>query len=235
MANPHIKSRLEGIQSMLMGAHQAGGHLSSASKGHEREAFINGFLSEVLPAQFRFGSGDATDQSGARSGQLDIVVEYPFVPSLPIVAGRSPRLYLAEGIVAVIEVKSDIAGQWEQVTKTAEQLAKLTRKYNYEEGVSIGPRAGEKIPLYAVGYEGWQRFEEIKSRVDPAKGINGILVIKHGHFAGQYCYLDHKNQPQTFACESTSSAMALWGLISCLHHAASMVTSATKNVPRRYD
>ena len=234
MVNPHIKSRLEGIQSMLMGAHQAGGHLSSASKGHEREAFINGFLSEVLAAQFRFGSGDATDQSGARSGQLDIVVEYPFVPSLPIVAGRSPRLYLAEGIVAVIEVKSDISGQWEQVTKTAEQLAKLNRKYNYEEGVSIGPRAGEKIPLYAVGYEGWQRFEEIEHRVDPAKGINGILVIKHGHFAGRYCYLDHKNQRQIFECESTSSAMALWGLISCLHHAASMVTSATKNVPSRY-
>ena len=102
--------------------------MSSASKGNEREAFINGFLSEVLPPQFRFGSGDATDQNGARSGQLDIVVEYPFVPSLPIVAGRSPRLYLAEGIVAVIEVKSDIAKQWDEVMTTANQLASLKEK-----------------------------------------------------------------------------------------------------------
>jgi uncharacterized coiled-coil protein SlyX len=220
---------------MLLGAHQAGGQLSSSSKGYEREAFINGFLSEVLTPQFRFGSGDATDQNGMKSGQLDIVVEYPFVPSLPIVAGRSPRLYLAEGIISVVEVKSNVAEQWPQVTKTAEQLAKLTRKYNYEEGVSIGPRAGEKIPLYVVGYEGWSNFEEVKSRVNPANGINGILVIKQGHFAGQYSYLDHKNEPQVFTCESVSSAMALWGLISCIHHAASMVTSATKNVPRRYE
>lgn len=29
--------------------------------------------------------------------------------------------------------------------------------------------------------------------------------------------------------------MALWGLISCIHHALSMVTSKTKDVPRRYD
>jgi hypothetical protein len=72
---------------MLKGVHQAGDRLSNASKGNEREAFINGFLSQVLPPHFRFGSGDITDQHGARSGQLDIVVEYPFVPSLPIVAG----------------------------------------------------------------------------------------------------------------------------------------------------
>jgi len=123
MANSHIRNRLEGIRQMLMGAHHAGGPLSSASKGNEREAFINGFLAEVLPPQFRFGSGDATDQSGVKSGQLDIVVEYPFVPSLPIVSGKSPRLYLAEGIVAVIEVKSDVGEQWGEVTETAGQLA----------------------------------------------------------------------------------------------------------------
>lgn len=92
-----------------MGAHQAGGSMRSASKGNEREAFINAFLSEILPPQFRFGSGDITDQSANRSGQLDIVIEFPFVPSIPIVAGKSPRLYLAEGVLAVIEVKSDIS------------------------------------------------------------------------------------------------------------------------------
>jgi hypothetical protein len=191
-------------------------------------------LSEVLPPQFRFGSGDATDQNGVKSGQLDIVVEYPFVPSLPIVAGRSPRLYLTEGIVAVIEVKSDIAEQWEEGTKTAGQLARLTREYYYERGVSFGPRAGKKIPLYAAGYAGWKKFETVKSHLDPANGINGILVIDHGHFVGQYDYLDEKNRTHTFPYEAKSSSMALWGLICCIHYAGSMVTSATKNVPKRY-
>jgi uncharacterized protein DUF6602 len=235
LSNTHIADRLEGIRRMLMGAHHAGNSLSSASKGNEREAFINGFLSQVLPPHFRFGSGDTTDQSGARSGQLDIVVEYPFVPSLPIVAGQSPRLYLAEGVVAVIEIKSNIASQWKEVEATARQLAVLSRNYDYPSGVSFGPRAGEKIPLYAVGYTGWKAFETVKQHVKPGNGINGVLVMEQGHFIGQYEFLDHKNKPQPFKYEAKNTSMALWGLITCIHHAGSMVTSATKNVPQRYD
>jgi hypothetical protein len=218
-----------------MGAHHAGNPLSSASKGNEREAFINGFLSQVLPPHFRFGSGDATDQHGARSGQLDIVVEYPFVPSLPIVAGRSPRLYLAEGIVAVIEIKSNIASQWEEVEATASQLTILSRNFDYPSGVSFGPRAGKKIPLYAVGYTGWKKFETVKKDLKSANGINGVLVIDQRHFAGRYEFLDHRNKPQMFEYEAQHTSMALWGLITCIHHAGSMVTSTTKNVPKLYD
>jgi hypothetical protein len=115
------------------------------------------------------------DQKGTRSGQLDIVVEYPFVPSLPIVAGRSPRLYLAEGVVAVIEIKSNIVSQWKEVEATAKQLAVLSRNYDYPSGVSFGPRAGDKIPLYAVGYTGWKEFETVKGHVKPETALTGCL------------------------------------------------------------
>ena len=60
-------------------------------------------------------------------------------------------------------------------------------------------------------------------------------IIKHGHFVGRYEFLDHKNKPQPFEYEAKNTSMALWGLITCIHHAGSMVTSATKNVPKRYD
>lgn len=43
------------------------GWLSDASRGVEREAFINAFLSDILTPQFRFGSGEITDQKGNRS------------------------------------------------------------------------------------------------------------------------------------------------------------------------
>lgn len=234
MVNAHIRDRLKGIQEMLMGAHHAGSPLTSTSKGHEREAFINGFLSQVLPPSFRFGSGDAVDQSGERSGQLDIVVEYPFVPSLPLVAGRSPRLYLAEGIVAVVEVKSDLVAHWSEVERTAGQLMKLTRNYKYEQGITSGPRAVDNVPLYAVGYSGWTRFANVKSHVDMTKGINGVLVIEEGHFVGRCRYLDHKNKEKVLECDFENTSMSLWGLITCVHYSGSMVTSATKNVPMRY-
>src|SRR5438874_11970568 len=106
---------MAGIQTMLNGVYQAGQSMSSASKGNEREAFIDGFLSQVLPTPFRFGTGDATDSSGKRSGQLDVVVEVPLMPSLPFPGSGNARLYLAEGIAAVIDVKSYVAGQWPDV------------------------------------------------------------------------------------------------------------------------
>jgi hypothetical protein len=235
LANPYIRERLEGIQQMLKAAHCAGKPLSNTSKGNEREAFINGFLSQVLPPHFRFGSGDATDQKGDRSGQLDIVVEYPFVPSLPIVAGRTPRLYLAEGIVAVIEVKSDIASQWKEVELTARQLATLARNYNFKNGVTVGPRALERIPLYAVGYTGWKTFKPVKARVSLENGINGVLVIDKGHFFGRYEFGDHNTCLQPFERKAEGTPMALWEFITFIHHAGSMVTSATKNVPGTYN
>ena len=49
-----------------------------------------------LPPIYRFGTGDATDSTGNKSGQLDVVVEYPFSPSLPVVGTGQSRLYLAE-------------------------------------------------------------------------------------------------------------------------------------------
>jgi len=154
--NKYIEDRIKAIQNMLMQVHEGGRPLSDASRGVEREAFINAFLSDILTPQFRFGSGEITDQKGNRSGQLDIVIEFPFVPSLPLISGKSPRLYLAEGIVAVIEVKSDIKKQWDEVFKTAEKLSQLKR--NYSTGITIGPIPAEKIPLYAVGYKGWKNI-----------------------------------------------------------------------------
>ena len=47
-----------------------------------------------------FGSGDATDVAGNRSGQLDVVLEYPFAPSIP--AGGKTKLFLAEGVASVV-------------------------------------------------------------------------------------------------------------------------------------
>jgi hypothetical protein len=94
--NPHIAKRLAGIREILTGVHSAGGTLSSATRGGERSAFIDEFLSKVLPKPFRFGTGDATDANGLKSGQLDVVIEYPFMPSLPLPGAGNSRLYLAE-------------------------------------------------------------------------------------------------------------------------------------------
>src|SRR5258708_5911835 len=127
--NNHVLQRLAGIQQILAGVHSAGSTASMSTRGTEREAFIKEFLATVFPHSFRFGHGDVTDQQGNRSGQLDVVVEYPFLPSLPVTAGNGTRLYLAEGVAAVIEVKSDVSTQWREVLTTAGQLGPVRRKF----------------------------------------------------------------------------------------------------------
>jgi hypothetical protein len=129
VANQLVLERLAGIQTILKGVHQAGTPMSSATKGSERNAFIDEFLAQVLPPIFRFGSGDVTDLAGARSGRVDVVVEFPWLPSLPVIHAGQHRLYLAEGVAAAIEVKSDLTKQWDEVVNTARQLAPLQRVF----------------------------------------------------------------------------------------------------------
>ena len=127
MPNQFVIDRVAGIRAQLMASYQSNVSLSSATKGSEREAFIELFLAQAFPSQFRFGTGDATDQHGNKSGQLDVVVEFPFSPSLPSAGGARHRLYLAESVAAVVEVKSNVQSQWAEVVQTANALKLLHR------------------------------------------------------------------------------------------------------------
>jgi hypothetical protein len=127
MPNEILLSRLRGIQQQLMGAYDASSPMTNATKGSEREFLVDLFLSNVLPSQYRFGSGDITDVKSNRSGQVDIVVEFPFLPSIPIAGCDRFRLYLAESVACAIEVKSDISNQWEQALATCQKVKNIER------------------------------------------------------------------------------------------------------------
>lgn len=220
--NQHVISRLAGIHKMLVGAYESNVSLSSNTKGVERQTFIDSFLSQVLPSHYRFGTGDATDQAGNRSGQLDVVIEYPFVPSLPIVGSENTRLYLAEGISAAIEVKSDLSNQWYDVEATANKLAALTRRFG--SGISFGPQASSKIPFFVVGFKGWKTIETMKSKLRPGV-IDGILDIESLTFC---------STPNFHNMSTKGHPCALWCLICCLHFAGSMGGSLAVDAPLQY-
>jgi hypothetical protein len=179
MPNKYIISRLTGIKAILEGIHKGGATLSSSSKGHEREYFIDKFLAAVMPPIFRFGSGDITDSDENKSGQIDVVIEYPFFPSLPLVGG-SNRLYIAEGVAAALEVKSDLSKQWSEVLHTAEQLEKLNRKIA---PVIHNGNSQEKIPMFVVGYTGWSSIDTLQKHISEGP-IDGVLIIDSGLFLG---------------------------------------------------
>ena len=219
MPNTHVQQRLAGIQSILIGVHQAGSTLSTSSRGQERQEFIDAFLANVLPPIYRFGTGDATDTAGRRSGQLDVVVEYPISPSLPAFGGASAtRLYLAESIAAVVEVKSNVSAQWQQAQRTAAQLAPLRRKIGAEM-VMGGFAPGERIPLFVTGYTGWKNVESVKEALEQAPDIAGILVVDSGIFVSSAAY----------GSMTATGPWALWGLISILHLVTNALQAASTN------
>jgi hypothetical protein len=214
MPNSAVVERLVGVQEILIGVRKAGQPMSAATRGREREQFVESFLAKVFPLPFRFGSGDITDTEGHRSGQLDVVVEYPFLPSLPIPSAGPERLYLAEGVAAAIEVKSDVASQWGEVERTARQLAGLRRKFGST--FSMGEPPGERVPFFAAGFSGWQRADAMKQRLADGM-VDGILVIDPGLFVSSKSCL---------GIEATGP-WALWGLVSCLHQATSVLRSCS--------
>ncbi len=212
MPNQYVLQRLTGLQSILNGVHQSSVGLSAATIGQERAAFIDEFLAKVLPPIYRFGTGDVTDANGTKSGQLDVVVEYPFAPSLPIVGAGQTRLYLAEAAAAVIEVKSNLTGQWNDAVKTADALAPVQRSFGATMTYGSGPEP--RIPLFAVGYTGWTTMATVQTHLNSAPNIDGVLVIDCGLYASKWGI-------------TAQGPWALWCLIVDLHRITNSLQSAS--------
>lgn len=182
--NPHLLQRLTGIQVALLAQHIGGRGMPNATIGNERETFLREFLQKLFPAHRRFATGAITDSEGRLSGQVDIAIEYGFVPSFPM-PGTEERLLLAESVALVVEVKSDLVAQWGQVRETTAKVKALRRHLNAIMTMGDGPPSN--IPCIAVGYTGHSTADGLRQRLEStpeAERPDGALVIDSGLFQG---------------------------------------------------
>lgn len=99
---------------------------ASANLGKNREYFCNEFLSGALPSRLRVVSGEARDALGHHTGQLDLMIVRDDCPVLPVGYAHT---YLAEGLFAVIEVKSNLTTEkLKEAAGTLQQVASLEPK-----------------------------------------------------------------------------------------------------------
>lgn len=204
MTNQIISNRLDGVRRGLLALFESG-EGQSLINGDEREIFISHFLSQILPPQYRIGSGLITDKEGKSSTQLDIVIELPFTPSFSFLA-TNPRLYLADTIGAVIEVKSNLRGSLTGTGKGSVEkklvngsanftpLINLKRKVWVIDAVEVVGKElrtkghlSETIPSYIVGYTGYDE-DALKKHLEKLNRnreiVRGILQLDPGIFVG---------------------------------------------------
>lgn len=215
--NQYVERRLEAIQKSLLAHHDGGVNLPNAFIGGERELLINYYLSELLPPIYRFGSGAITDATNKISGQLDVVMELPLGTSFPMPAGTQ-RLYLAESVAAVIEVKSNLSSQWSEVEETIRKVKVLQRDIR-QRGAFLSESSPDplvkvdpKIPCYAVGYHGYKSIRSLQRRLSSASvesKPDGVLVLEKGCFLGV-----------------TGKAQGVWGLYAFVAELIAQVNSA---------
>lgn len=183
MENAFVVERLRAMRGVLLQAYSGGASMSTSSKGNEREAFVKHVLANVIAPPFRIGSGDITDTAGHRTGQLDTVIEFSTSISFPMLRPDAPRLYLAEGVCAVIEIKSDLQHQWSEVVRSRAKVAAITQKL----GAALyfrkeHEKLRETLPYLVVGFHGWKTLDTVREKVKEGN-LDGLLLIEEGLFA----------------------------------------------------
>jgi hypothetical protein len=162
-----LKEFFTGAHTALIAAYQRSTGSPDNCAGSVREHAIREALRLTLPHAVRIVDGEIVDSFGNGTGQLDGILVHASGPAL---AGseHEPRVVLAEGVLGVMESKSDLTrgDAWERVRDTFTRVIKLRRAYDplaepLLRTASPDP-SDSRIPFFVVGYKGWARWETVK-------------------------------------------------------------------------
>lgn len=130
MIKSAIDDWIQSISEMIKVSYKVGATVSDHPTilGDARESFIRDILEKFLPSSIAIGSGQIIDQYGGRSKQIDIIIyrrEFPILKTF-----GSADVYLVEGVLATIEVKSILDREnLIMALENAKSVKKLTPKF----------------------------------------------------------------------------------------------------------
>ncbi len=156
----------------------------SSDLGFAREHFVKNILMNFLPKSIVVGSGEIIDGKGNRSGQQDIII---YRADFPVITSMTPiNTYLAEGVIATIEVKSSLSTGTPNGLRSAFSNTKSVG--NLEKSAAVINSGGlelEKlqriniIRRYVVGYSGWKTDESLFKNYGEAGHEIGYDLVPH--------------------------------------------------------
>lgn len=172
-------------KSLVIDYQRSGGLKASKNVGAVRESFCINFLKAVIPSRFTiYQGGEIIDSKGHNTGEVDITILRDDCPKLTY---GETDVYLAEGVFAVIDVKSNLSRE-----KFNESLNKLKAVKELQPNVHRVMSSGANLdrPLRCVfAYEGAtfktlmdeiNKFED-GDIVDYIGVLNRGAVIRKGH------------------------------------------------------
>lgn len=161
-------------QKLLAQSAVAAGAGHPVHKGAPREAFVREFLEEHLAHQIAIGQGEIIDGSsepGEKRPDIDIVLYRSDYPRLTI--GGNVSAFLAESVIATIEVKSSLTSdELEHAITTAVWIKGRPR--SVVPVMSAGYQA-PGIACFVVAYDGPANMHTVKSWIAPIHQSLGII------------------------------------------------------------
>jgi hypothetical protein len=167
----------------------------SVLTGSAREAAVRKFLDEQLPARFAVARGEAFDADRRRSGELDLVI-YDRMNVKPLQIDKEHSLLPAEGLLAVIEVKSRLTK--EEIRRCfdgAQKLGKLRpdgRAFIFSRSGGAPADRNPRCLFTIFAFQSdlasqnwaereWERLREVASaRGVPLESVDRVIVLNRG-------------------------------------------------------
>lgn len=204
----------------------------SSDLGFAREHFIENVLRSFMPKSVVIGSGEIVDGEGQRSGQQDVII---YRADFPILTSFTPvNTYLIEGVIATIEVKSNLStgspNGLAAAFKGVQGVRSLERRAVAVEGETEHIERIKRIHTvksYVVGYAGCQMGDFLLQHYVMSANSVDWLVPHLVYQPGACILLDDgfeqiedevsvdldRDQPQIVLCEGDTFAVFLRHLL----------------------
>jgi len=163
MTHPRLQAFFEGAVDELRAAHKKSKFAPGACKGSLREQGVHRAVAHCLPSVARVYEGEVIDSTGGQSGQLDGIVVHATGSALAT-APEESRVVLAEGVISVIESKSSLRGQWDEVLGTWKKVGALRRPLAGRAMLGTMAQHERAIPFVVIGWQGWAQKKTVAEK-----------------------------------------------------------------------
>jgi hypothetical protein len=188
-------------------------------RGNEREASLRVFLETYLPKRYAIAKGEIVDSEGNVSRQCDLII-YDAINSPLLLSGKDYRVFPAESVYGVIEVKSVLNGtQFQKAIENIRSVKNLHRENGKIAGVVFAFKAEQK--RNAVLEYLTTQIQKVNKTLSPFEYTDLWCVLNSGTVSlwdehGFTRVSQNFSERRLFSLEPTDYPVLLWFFIQLM-------------------